>query len=55
MLDTVLDLSQLEEQLGRCVTDENCKRIKQHIGFLKTAFAASFHVAKPLPEFNTRC
>lgn len=35
MLDTVLDLSQLEEQLGSCLTDENCKRIKQHIGFLK--------------------
>lgn len=36
MLDTVLDLSQLEEQLGRCLTDENCKkRIKQHISFLK--------------------
>ena len=35
MLDTVLDLSQLEEQLGRCLTDENCKRIKLHISFLK--------------------
>jgi hypothetical protein len=35
MVDTVLDLSQLEEQLGSCLTDENCKRIKQHIGFLK--------------------
>ncbi|HCL6184536.1 MULTISPECIES: hypothetical protein [Proteus] len=35
MLDTVLDLSQLEEQLGSCLTDENCKRIKLHISFLK--------------------
>lgn len=36
MLDTVIDLSQLEEQLGRCLTDENCKkRIKLHISVLK--------------------
>jgi len=35
MLDTVLNLSQLEEQLGSCLTDENSKRIKLHISFLK--------------------
>lgn len=35
MLDTVVDLSQLEEQLGRCLTDENSKRIKLHIRLLK--------------------
>ena len=35
MLDTVLDLSVLKEQLGSCLTDENCKRIKLHISFLK--------------------
>lgn len=35
MLDTVLDLSQLEEQLSSYLTDENSKRIKLHISFLK--------------------
>ena len=35
MLDTVLDLSKLEEQLGSCLTDANCKRIKLHIRLLK--------------------
>lgn len=35
MLNTELDLSQLEEQLSSCFTDENRKRIKLHIRLLK--------------------
>jgi hypothetical protein len=35
MLDTVLDLSPLEEQLSSYLTDENSKRIKLYIRFLK--------------------
>lgn len=35
MLDTVIDLSSLEEQLSSYLTDENSKRIKLHISFVK--------------------
>ena len=35
MLDTVIDLSPLEEQLSSYLTNENSKRIKLHVSFLK--------------------
>lgn len=47
MLDTVLDVSQLEEQLSGYLTDENRKRVNLHIRFFKRLLLKHSILRKP--------